>query len=84
MEHNRTQKLIHKYAQIIFSKGAKTIQKKRDSPLKKWCWIINLNAECKTIKYYIYKKTQYKIFATARQAILRLNIKTMTHEKKNR
>jgi len=40
----------HKYVQMIFDKGAKTIQKK-DSLFNKWCWITNLNAKCKTIKH---------------------------------
>jgi hypothetical protein len=29
----------HTYGNLIFDKGAKTIQGKEDSIFKKWCWL---------------------------------------------
>jgi len=39
VEQNRKpRKDLHKYSQLIFDKGAKEIQKSKESLLNEWCW----------------------------------------------
>ena len=39
----------HTYGHLIFDKGAKTIQWKKDSIFNKWCWF-NWQSGCKRIQ----------------------------------
>jgi hypothetical protein len=39
----------HAYGHLIFDKGAKTVQWKKDSIFKKWCWL-NWQLSCRRMK----------------------------------
>jgi hypothetical protein len=41
----------HTYGHLIFDKGAKNIQQKRDSIFNKWCWL-NWQLACRRIQIY--------------------------------
>lgn len=56
MEYPEINQAIHTCAQLVFDKFAKTIQWRKDSLLKIWCWnnwthrTLDLNVKCKPMK----------------------------------
>ena len=63
----------HSYDQLIFDKGGKNIQWRKDSLFSKWCWE-NWTAACKLMKLE-YSLTSYTKINWAE------HLKTQTYEK---
>jgi hypothetical protein len=49
----------HTYGHLIFDKGAKTIQWKKDSIFNKWCWL-NWQLSCRRIDPFLSPCTKLK------------------------
>ena len=50
----------HTYGHLIFDKGAKTIQWKKDSIFNKWCWL-NWQLACRRKKINAFLSTATKL-----------------------